>query len=593
MCYYKLDYYDVSQEVLAVYLQHFPDSLIAINLKACNHFRLYNGKAAEQELNTISEKISASFRFADDLIKHNMVVFRGGEGALQSFPGLLDVIPEARLNLVIFHLKNDDIISAFNLMKDVEPSTPQEYILKGIVNATLGQDQESRDHLKIAQQYFQLVGGSASECDTIPGRQCMASCFFLLKQFDDVMIYLNSIKGYFYNDDTFNYNYGQAKVATGAYEEAEDILLMIQSEKFKNEYAYLSHLAKCYIMNKKPRLAWELYLKMETSSESFSLLQLIANDCYKMGQYLYSAKAFDVLERLDPNPDYWEGKRGACIGILQQVISGEESKECFRDIITLLRNTSNPQVEYIVRIIKKFAKDEEDFLARERELLGDDALLFGNPLGANEAAPSNGVHEDYSAFESTGPIETPNAFGFSEAVPQPALFGFEAQTQMSQGAVSPEASLQGEEEPEAVRQWRDAFDMAIADRDAASHEKDAETARLAKESLDRFYAEYNDKKNKTIQRNKDSEKTLLEKQDAVSGTVWERVVKQIDLTASSNSAATKLKEKIAAKDDKKPNQQQSRATAAAAAPKAKDTSRMKSLLISLKADKNAPAVDVI
>lgn len=38
------------------------------------------------------------------------------------------------------------------------------------------------------------------------------------------------------------------------------------------------------IMNHKPRLAWELYLKMETSGESFSLLQLIANDCYKVGR---------------------------------------------------------------------------------------------------------------------------------------------------------------------------------------------------------------------------------------------------------------------------------------------------------------------
>ncbi|KAI9357612.1 hypothetical protein DFJ73DRAFT_820409 [Zopfochytrium polystomum] len=353
MCYYKLDYYDVSQEVLSVYLQHFPDSLIAVNLKACNHFRLYNGKAAEAELNTLSEKTTTSFRFAEDLIKHNMVVFRGGEGALQVFPRLLDVVPEARLNLVIHHLRNDDIVSAFNLMKDIEPSTPQEYILKGIVNATLGQEQESRDHLKIAQQYFQLVGGSASECDTIPGRQCMASCFFLLKQFDDVLIYLNSIKGYFYNDDIFNYNYGQAKVATGAFEEAEEILLMIQSEKLKNEYAYLSHLARCFIMNKKPRMAWDLYLKMETSSESFSLLQLIANDCYKMGHYLHSAKAFDVLERLDPNPDYWEGKRGACIGVLQQILANEESKDSLREVVSLLRNTSNPQVEYIIRIIKK------------------------------------------------------------------------------------------------------------------------------------------------------------------------------------------------------------------------------------------------
>lgn len=47
LCYYKLDYYDVSQEVLAVYLQSVPDSTVALNLKACNHFRLYNGKAAE------------------------------------------------------------------------------------------------------------------------------------------------------------------------------------------------------------------------------------------------------------------------------------------------------------------------------------------------------------------------------------------------------------------------------------------------------------------------------------------------------------------------------------------------------------------
>jgi len=30
--------------------------------------------------------------------------------------------------------------------------------------------------------------------DTIPGRQCMASCFFLLQQFEDSLTYLNSVK---------------------------------------------------------------------------------------------------------------------------------------------------------------------------------------------------------------------------------------------------------------------------------------------------------------------------------------------------------------------------------------------------------------
>ncbi|RDD37735.1 Intraflagellar transport protein 56 [Trichoplax sp. H2] len=358
LCYYKLDYYDVSQEVLAVYLQNNPDSVIALNLKACNHFKLYNGKAAEAELKNLQEMSSPSLVFAKDLIKHNLVVFRGGEGALQVLPPLIDVIPEARLNLVIYYLKQDDIVEAYKLIKDLEPTIPQEYILKGVVNAALGQEQQSREHLRIAQQYFQLVGGSASECDTIPGRQCMAACFFLLKQFEDVLIYLNSIKSYFYNDDVFNFNYAQAKAVAGNYKEAEEIFLMIQSEKIKNDYTYLSWLARCYIMNRKSRLAWESYLKMETSSESFQLLTLIANECYKMGQFYYACKAFDVLERMDPNPEHWEGKRGACIGLFQLIIAGHEPRETLRELLAILRNTANPQVEYIIRIIKKWAKEK-------------------------------------------------------------------------------------------------------------------------------------------------------------------------------------------------------------------------------------------
>ena len=50
LCYCKLDYYDVSLEILAVYLQQHLDSAVAVNLKACNLFKLYTGKAAEAEL---------------------------------------------------------------------------------------------------------------------------------------------------------------------------------------------------------------------------------------------------------------------------------------------------------------------------------------------------------------------------------------------------------------------------------------------------------------------------------------------------------------------------------------------------------------
>ena len=66
----------------------------------------------------------------------------------------------------------------------------------------------STELLKQAQQYYHLVGSSQTECDTIPGRQCMASCFYLVKQFEDVMIYLTSIKSYMENEDEFHWNYG-------------------------------------------------------------------------------------------------------------------------------------------------------------------------------------------------------------------------------------------------------------------------------------------------------------------------------------------------------------------------------------------------
>nr|CAG4651755.1 EOG090X04LA [Triops cancriformis] len=358
LCYYKLDYYDVSQEVLQMYLQHFPDSVIAVNLKACNHFRLFNGKAAENELRPLTDSVSGPSLFGGELVKHNLVVFRGGEGALQVLPPLVDVVPEARLNLVIYYLRQDQLTEAYRLIKEVEPTVPQEYILKGIVNAALGQETGSRELLAVAQQYFQLVGGSASECDTIPGRQCMASCFFLMKQFDDVLLYLSSVRSYFASDDTFNFNLGQAKAAVGNFKEAEEILLLIQSEKLRSDFAYFTCLSRCYIMNRRAKLAWDIYTRLETSSESFHLLHIIANDCYRTGQFVVAARAFDNLERLDgTNPEFWEGKRGACVGAFQMVIAGREPKESLIEIVQLLRGVPNPQSEQILRIIKNWARE--------------------------------------------------------------------------------------------------------------------------------------------------------------------------------------------------------------------------------------------
>ena len=50
--------------------------------------------------------------------------------------------------MLFLYLYLDDVNEAYNLIKDLEPTTPQEYILKGVVNAALGQDQGSvRKHI--------------------------------------------------------------------------------------------------------------------------------------------------------------------------------------------------------------------------------------------------------------------------------------------------------------------------------------------------------------------------------------------------------------------------------------------------------------
>ncbi|KAF1793113.1 Tetratricopeptide-like helical domain [Phytophthora cactorum] len=327
MCYYKLDYYDVSLEIMQAYLQAFPDSVVAVNVKA-----------SKDEIKTLTDR---GYNIEQKIFS----------------PQFVDALPEARLNLVVYYLKHDKLQDAYDLIKDVEPSTPQEYILKGVVHATLGQSTSSRQHIKTAQQYFQLVGSSPTECDTIPGRQCMASCFYLLKQFEDVNIYLNSIKQYLYNEDDFNWNFGIALCNTGSHQEALETLLRVQQEDYRHDYCYVSWLTRCYILNHNPSAAWDLYLKLDNSDDSFNLLQLIAHDCYKMGEFLYAAKAFDILERLDPDPEYWEGKRGACVGVFQRAVAGKATRVELEEVLSILKANNNPQVEYIVRIMKKWGAE--------------------------------------------------------------------------------------------------------------------------------------------------------------------------------------------------------------------------------------------
>lgn len=56
-------------------------------------------------------------------------------------------------------------------------------------------------------------------------------------------------------------------------------------------------LARCHICSGLADQAWNLYMAKETNAESYGLLQLIANECYRVGEFWISAKAFDMLEK--------------------------------------------------------------------------------------------------------------------------------------------------------------------------------------------------------------------------------------------------------------------------------------------------------
>jgi intraflagellar transport protein 56 len=72
----------------------------------------------------------------------------------------------------------------------------------------------------------------------------MASAHFLWRQFDEVLVYLNSIKAFFTQDDTFNYNYGQTLVQLENYAEAEQALESITNPDFTGELCYQLSLAR-------------------------------------------------------------------------------------------------------------------------------------------------------------------------------------------------------------------------------------------------------------------------------------------------------------------------------------------------------------
>ncbi|KIW73460.1 hypothetical protein PV04_01576 [Phialophora macrospora] len=229
--------------------------------------------------------------------------------------------------------------------------------------------------------------------------------------------------------------------------------------------------------------------------------------------------------------------------------------------------------------IRPDASGQGDFLERERALLGEDADLFNagdnrpsaatvedgddDLLGGNDdftsapAQPSGGAAiDDLDDFESSFPaIDTRNdnvgpGGTITDSTPAP-FTGYTNYTAPS-----------GEEESEPIRAWREKRDADIARRDEASQRKKEETVATAQKDIDSFYESYNRKVDKQkAQTQKEAEEFLAKREDTTAGgTAWERIAKLVDLSGKGQSGGGDGSSK----------------------------KKMRELLLSLKADKDAP-----
>ncbi|PIC45179.1 hypothetical protein B9Z55_005287 [Caenorhabditis nigoni] len=372
LCYAKMDFSHVAYNLVKNYLRLFPNSPFAKNLHLSVLYRTITSKANLDDQSELAKNIDQEgltmvqqmeellkqklYPEVEYLCRHNLVLFKNCDTALQVLPSLMKHVPEARLNLMLYHLNKDNIKDAMSLCKDFEPTTPYEFLVKALTFLRYGQENDSREHLKTAENFFQMVGESGLVQDTIAGRQASAAYLFLAYKFDDVITYLKSIEDYFQNNDAFLLNLAQAYLMYKNYVAAEDHFIRVSGPE-RDKLLYKSMLARCFIRNKKPQKAWDMMLKTTVQSDKLSLLKVIAQDCYLSNEFYYAAKAFDELETSDPTPDNWNGKRGACAGLFRQLANHKADTtlvEHMREIIQLVASRPHSNCEFLLKVIRSW-----------------------------------------------------------------------------------------------------------------------------------------------------------------------------------------------------------------------------------------------
>jgi hypothetical protein len=158
----------------------------------------------------------------------------------------------------------------------------------------------------------------------------------------------------------FNWNYGISLAAMGKFEEALEALLSVSDDALKTELAYILWLSKCHIMTGALDKAWGC-LDIEDQEVTYEVLQLVANECYKLGgpAFIYSVRAFKELFEIDKFPDYLNGLIGASVGVFRHFIAQRQSseilsndQEALSEVIEVLETSTAPKCRSIAKTIQ-------------------------------------------------------------------------------------------------------------------------------------------------------------------------------------------------------------------------------------------------
>jgi intraflagellar transport protein 56 len=355
MCEFKSDQFTEANDSIDSYLADQSDSAIALNLKACAYWRLFDPALAESQILQIKKFSSASYQFVDDLIVHNLCVFNDGTDGLAVLPRLVGAISEARYNLVVLHLRRNNVRDAQMLMEHFKTVDIYDQFLKAAIGIAIGQLDQDSPSIAEANAAFETIGKTEAICDTVPGRQALAMSHFIQGNYGKALQIFQTIESFMTTCDEFHYNRGMAFASSSEWVEAERNLLKVQNQWYKRDLPYKSWLCRCYIKNKKFELAWELYSEQKEVDHATQLLQIIASDAFEMGGFYFAMQAFQLLSQNDPEPYFKEGMIAAAIGLFRKILSKTEPQDRLQDVIAALsaEPTAQRQLELIVRHIER------------------------------------------------------------------------------------------------------------------------------------------------------------------------------------------------------------------------------------------------